>query len=176
MSELIYYFDSSVFVSFFNNEQEKKRADIVEQVLNEAHAGRAAVVTSSFALVEVLKLKGHTPLAKEDEDKIVDFFQYPFIRLVDATRDVCEHARRLIWSYPALHPKDAVHLASALTFAGRAHLDGLFSYDNDFIKLNGIITKQFPIVEPFMKQMNLALGISTPKKITSVKRRFELGA
>src|ERR1039457_1395070 len=107
MSEPNVYFDSSVFMSFFNNEEEKKRADIVEQILNEAHAGRLSVVTSSFALVEVLKVKGHRPLDADDEDKIVEFFQYPFIRLVDATRDVCENARRLIWSHPALEPKDA---------------------------------------------------------------------
>ena len=158
MSELIYYFDSSVFVAFFNDEQEKQRADTVEQLLDEAEAGKISIVTSSFALVEVLKLQGHKPISAVDEEKIVSFFEYPFIRLVDATRDVCENARRLIWSHTSLHPKDAVHLASALAFSQREHLDGLFSYDGHFLKLNGVVTTKFSFTEPFIKQMKLSLS------------------
>jgi len=158
MKELIYYWDSSVFVAYFNDEQEKERADTVEQLLDEAHAGRISIVTSSFALVEVLKLKGQKPLTAENEEKIVSFFEYPFIGLVDANREICENARRLIWSHTSLFPKDAVHVASALAYAEREHLDGLFSYDGDFLKLNGVVTKKFQVTEPFMKQMKLSLS------------------
>lgn len=173
MKELIYYWDSSVFVAFFNDEQEKQRAVMVEQLLDEAEAGRISIVTSSFALVEVLKLQGHKPLSASDEEKIVTFFEYPFIRLVDATRDVCEDARRLIWSHTSLQPKDAVHLASALTYSRREHLDGLFSYDGDFLKLNGVVTTKFPITEPFMKQLNLTLSDDGKKDKPSRKFRLK---
>src|SRR5208283_362176 len=172
MKELMYYWDSSVFVAFFNDEQEKQRADMVEQLLDEAEAGRISIVTSSFALVEVSKLQGHKPLSASDERKIVDFFEYPFIHLVDATRDICEDARRLIWSHPSLFPKDAVHLASALAYAQREHLDGLFSYDDDFLKLNGVITTKFPVTQPFMKQMKLSL--SDEAKMDKPSRKFRL--
>src|SRR5262249_5353907 len=103
------------------------------------------------------KLKGHAPLTQGDEQEIVSFFQYPFIHFVDATRQLCQDARHLIWKFPALNPKDAVHLASALYFSQREALDGLFSYDKDFTKLNGKVTTKFSIIEPFISQPNLKL-------------------
>jgi hypothetical protein len=48
-----------------------------------------------------------------------------------------------------------VHLASALAYAQREHLDCLFSYDDDFLNLNGAITQRFPIKEPFQEQLAL---------------------
>jgi len=109
------YWDSSVFVAFFNDEN--GRADTVETLLNEGKDGKLTVITSAFACVEVLKLKDHKDLSKEHEQMISDFFEYPFIKLVDSTRRICEAARHLIWKHPALKPKDAVHLASAMAYA-----------------------------------------------------------
>lgn len=85
------YWDSSVFVAFFNDEP--NRADTVEKLLNDGQEGKLTVITSSFACVEVLKLKNHAHLSKEDEQMISDFFEYPFIKMVDATRGICEAAR-----------------------------------------------------------------------------------
>src|SRR5438477_2844380 len=137
------YWDSSVFVAFFNDEP--NRADTVETLLNDGHDGKLTVITSAFACVEVLKLKDQKHLAKEHEAMISDFFQYPFIKIVDATRGICEAARHLIWKYPALKPKDSVHLASALAYVEREYLDVLFSYDKSFIDLDGVITQKFHI-------------------------------
>jgi len=148
------YCDSSVFCAFFNDE--KGRADIVEELLEEGAAGELIIVTSSFAL-EVLKMDGHMPLSKDDEQELVSFFQYPFIKYVDATRQLCQEARHLIWRFPSLQPKDSVHLASAIYFDQREALDGLFAYDRDFTKLDGKITTKFKISEPFVQQSKLKL-------------------
>lgn len=156
MSSLTQYWDSTVFVSFFNREE--GHSDLVKQLLEEAKSGHITIVTSSFAEVEVLKVEGHKPLSEVIEGKIDGFFEHEFIKVVDATRIVCRDARHLIWKYPGLQPKDAVHLASALTYAKRASLDGLFSYDNDFLKLDGKITTKFPIVQPFILQTDMFLG------------------
>lgn len=177
MSQLTQYWDSTVFVAFFN--REPRRSDLVKQLLEEAESGNITIITSSFALVEVLKVEGHKPLSAEAEAKIVDFFEHEFIRIVDATRTVCEDARHLIWQYPALHPKDSVHLASALTYAKRAALDHLFSYDTDFLKLNGKITTKFPILEPFISQADMFLGKpqekpSPPHAKETPNRKFNL--
>jgi predicted nucleic acid-binding protein len=107
-----YYCDSGVFCAYFSNEP--GRADIVLGILKKARAGEVQIITSSFALVEVLKVAGHPPLKKDAEQKIVAFFKYKFIHFVDANRYICAQARHLIWSHPALKPKDAVHLASAI--------------------------------------------------------------
>src|SRR5438046_5125166 len=135
------YWDSSVFVAYFNDEP--GRADVVENLLTEGSEGHLTVVTSTFACVEVLKLKEHEHLSKEDEQMISDFFQYPFIKFVDATRTICEAARNLIWKHSSLKPKDAVHMASALAYVQRASLDALFSYDTDFLDLDGTLTNKF---------------------------------
>jgi len=153
MSSINHYWDAGVFVAYFNGE--KGRVEIIEELLDEAEAGRVSIITSSFTLVEVIKLKGSKPLNKKDEKTLSEFFDHAYIRLVDATRDVCESARRLIWKYPALKPKDAVHLASALAFSKRAYLDAIFSYDGDFICLNGVLTNKFKIMEPYMKEPRL---------------------
>ena len=153
MSELIYYWDSSVFLAYFNDEP--KRANVVEALLHDGQSGKLSIVTSVFSFVEVIKMKGENPLKQTQEQKITEFFQYPFIKIVDATRAICEYARHLIWAHPALWPKDSAHLASAMIYSDRAHLDGLFSYDDDFLKLNQIITTKFPIQTPFQKQPEL---------------------
>lgn len=147
------YWDSSVFVAFFNDES--GRADKIEVLLNLGMEGKLTIITSSFACVEVLKLKDQKHLSKEHEEMISDFFEYPFIKLVDATRGVCVAARHLIWKFQALKPKDAVHLASALAYVEREYLDVLFSYDTDFLALNGAITNKFHIKEPYVEQLPL---------------------
>lgn len=139
-----------MFVAYFNDEA--GRADIVEELLEEAQDGKSVIITSTFALVEVLKLKGQKPLSREHEQQIVDMFEYPCIRFIEPDRNVCEDARRLIWQHPGLKPKDAVHLASAIAFAKRLPLNGLFSYDDDFLKLNGVVTQKFPIIRPIVKE------------------------
>jgi predicted nucleic acid-binding protein len=153
MSLHTHYWDSSVFVAYFNDEP--GRADIIESLLNDGTEGRLTIITSAFACVEVLKLKDQKHLSKENEEMISDFFEYPFIKLVDATRGVCVAARHLIWKYPSLKPKDAVHLASALAYVDREYLDVLFSYDTDFLSLDGAITQRFHIKEPYIEQLPL---------------------
>lgn len=153
MSVKTQYWDSSVFVAYLNDEE--GRADVIENLLNEATDGKLTIVTSAFACVEVLKLKDHKHLSEEDEASISEFFQYPFIKMVDATRGVCESARHLIWKHPTVKPKDAVHMASALAYAEREQLDVLCSYDNDFLDLDGSLTQKFHIKEPFVDQLPL---------------------
>jgi len=70
------------------------RADTVETLLDEGKDGKLTVITCAFACVEVLKLKDHKDLSKEHEQMISDFFEHPFIKLVDATRGICEAAHR----------------------------------------------------------------------------------
>src|SRR5437660_985675 len=126
-----YYWDAVVFCAFFNASFEKDRAAIVYELLKNAEAGNLEIITSTFTLVEVLKVDRQHPLSKDAEAKIVAFFENPYIHFVIADRLICEEARHLIWKYPALEPKDSVHLASALSFSKRENLDALFSFDKD---------------------------------------------
>jgi predicted nucleic acid-binding protein len=171
----VLYWDSSVFCSFFNAHNEKERAKLIRELLDEAQSGSLDIVTSTIALVEVVKLDGERKLPREHEDKIAAFFEYPFIHLIEIDRTLCEDARKLIWEHPSLFPKDAIHLASAIFYATKAPLSGLFSYDEDFIKLDGKLTKQFSITEPFMSQGLLGLSSAeSPEPTQSEKPDDEI--
>ena len=134
----------------------KNRYQIVQDLLNEAHAGRLEIVTSSFALVEVLKLKGHKPVTQTEEDILRTFFEYPFIKVVNADRDICEASRTFVWKY-GVKSKDAVHMATADAASRLIEVHGLFSWDADFIKLDGKTGLSMPISRPFMNQPLLKL-------------------
>jgi predicted nucleic acid-binding protein len=124
-------------------------------LLEEAETGKIEIVTSTFTLVEVIKLDRERKLKKADEDKIVAFFEKPYIHLVAADRTICESARHLIWQFSTLQPKDSVHLASALAYAEKRRLDALFAWDADFTKLDGKVTTKFPIRHPFEETPSL---------------------
>jgi predicted nucleic acid-binding protein len=173
MSELRrYYWDSSVFCSFLN--EEKDRCQIVEDLLKEARSGFIEIVTSSFTTVEVLKLKGSIPIGEEKEAKITQFFEFPFIKIVDANRNVCEIARRYVWKH-GMKPKDAVHAATAEVASRLVSVHELFSWDEDFVKLSGKVGLQFKFSRPYMLQTLLALESDTPQT-TAKKDEDEDGA
>lgn len=131
------------------------------------------IITSTFTLVEVLKVDREHPLKQEDESKIVAFFEKPYIHLVAADRTVCESARHLIWKFPALKPKDSVHLASSLAYAEKRSLDALFSWDGDFTKLDGVATNKFRLLNPFVESPSLeSWAESNPPER---KRSLEMG-
>ena len=151
-----YYWDSGVFCSFLG--EEENRFQVVHDLLNEAHAGRLEIITSSFALVEVLKLKGHNPITEVEEGHLRTFFEYPFIKIVNADRDICEAARTFVWKHK-MKSKDAVHMATADMASRITEVHGLFSWDSDFVKLNGKTGIDIPICHPFMNQGLLRLGV-----------------
>ena len=154
MSPRRQYWDSSVFCAYFS--EEAGRCDTVQDLLNEAHAGRLEIYTSSFALVEVLKLKGYKPITQKEEQGLIDFFEYPFIKIINADREICESARQHHWS-DGLEAKDAVHLASALSIRPSVILDELFSWDKDFLAIDGVAKFNLKICAPYMLQPLLRL-------------------
>jgi predicted nucleic acid-binding protein len=151
-----HYWDSGVFCSFLSKEE--GRYEVVNDLLNEAYAGRVEIVTSSFALVEVLKLKGHEKITEKEQGQLTEFFEYPFIKIVNADREVCELARSFVWKH-GMKSKDAVHMATAEVAGRVTEIHGIFSWDGDFVNLNGKPGIRLPISHPFMAQPLLRLGV-----------------
>lgn len=149
-----HYWDSGVFCSFLSKEE--GRFEVVSDLLNEAYSGRVEIITSSFALVEVLRLKGHEQITEKIQKQLVEFFEYPFIKFVNADREVCELSRRYVWHY-GMKSKDAVHMATAEVAARVVEIHGVFSWDSDFVNLNGKEGIRFPISHPFLSQPLLRL-------------------
>lgn len=125
------YWDSSCFLAWLL--PEPSRGPACRGVIHAAERGELVIVTSAIALAEVVKLKGQTRLRAEQEKKIKAFFENDYIIIRNADRFVCEAARDLMWQYPHLNPKDAVHLATAIRF----HVESLDTFDSDLISLNG---------------------------------------
>jgi predicted nucleic acid-binding protein len=148
----LYYWDSSVFCALLSNQV---GADDVAHFIEEAESERVAIIVSSIIPVEVLKLKGQKPIDKAQQQKIRGFFQKDYFRWVDLTSKIGETAQALIWDNPGLWPKDAIHLASAIEFEkiSGLRLDAIHSYDDDFLKLNGKLPTQAPVIRPVPDQV-----------------------
>lgn len=127
------YWDANAFLGWLNDEQDK--AHECESVLAAAEAGKVQIVTSALTLTEVIKLKGKPRLTKDKEDTIKAFFENDFIIVRDVDRFIAEKARDLIWSFSGLHPKDAIHVATAVMLK----MNVLDTFDGPLIKLSGKI-------------------------------------
>lgn len=68
---------------------------------------------------------------------------HKFIRPINCDRQIAEAARNLIWQFPHLKPKDAIHVASAIS----QQVAELHSYDDHLLKLDGKI-HNLKICEP----------------------------
>lgn len=107
------YWDSSAFLALIKNEPD--RAETCESIIGDARAGRCLIYTSMLTLTEVVKRrKGSAPVDKTTQETINAFFRNDFIKLVPVDHLIAERARNLIWDFPWLVARDAVHLATAM--------------------------------------------------------------
>lgn len=125
------YLDSDVFLGLFNEEPDK--VEMCKGVLQAAERGDLRVVVSALTLTEVVRIKGHHQLPRENEEKIRTFFEAPYIYMIDVTRPIAEFARQLVWEHN-VQPKDAIHIATALQTDG---VEILHTFDQDLLKLDG---------------------------------------
>ncbi|MGH8673829.1 MAG: type II toxin-antitoxin system VapC family toxin [Burkholderiales bacterium] len=124
------YWDSNAFLGWLSNEKDK--AEDCGAVIDAAMEGRLEIVTSALSLTEVIRKKGAKRIPKDDERKIREFFEWPWIVVRTVDRFVAERARELIWEHD-LKSADAVHLATALLLK----LSIMDTYDVELIALDG---------------------------------------
>lgn len=120
------YWDANVFHALFA--KEPGRIDVCQKIADAAKNGDVQIYTSTVTLVEVVWIKGLDRLDPKHEDAIQKFFGNKFIRLITCDRAIAGEARALMWRYPKLKNKDAIHVASALS---QPVIDVLHSYDDD---------------------------------------------
>lgn len=107
------YWDSTVFLALIKNEE--GRAETCENIVNDARAGRCEIWTSTVTLVEVVKLRAReNPIDSRTEEIITKFLRNAFIKVIPLDAVTAAKARRLIWDFPWLLPRDAIHLATAI--------------------------------------------------------------
>jgi len=147
------YWDASAFIAHLNKEEE--RVDTCEAILELARRGEVLIATSAVTLTEVVKLEGKRPIGRDRASKIREFFKHEWISVRDADRKVAEMAQDLLWDYPALDYKDAIHVATAI----RWQIGCLETYDEDhLLPLNGRIGQPALVIRlPHAKQPVLPL-------------------
>ena len=123
--------DANVFHALFS--KEKGRVEACERLHDAARGGKLLIYTSAITFAECVWLKGLPRLSKEHEAVIQKFFMHKYIEIINCDRMAGTNARRLLWDFPHLQPKDAIHVASALS----QQVDVLHSYDSDLLKLCG---------------------------------------
>lgn len=140
-----FYWDSNVFLAFIN--QEPDRVDIIDSLWAEiANENGSKIVTSSVSIVEVAAAaqeRNSRQLDAQIEDKIDDMWLDPTVLLTESPEVVMRNARKLMrdaipngWT---LHPKDAIHLASAAWVDRYIHPIAEFhTYDEKLTKFNAM--------------------------------------
>lgn len=105
------YWDSNCFLAWLQGEE--GRDDKCQAVLDLAGRGEIEIVTSVLTLAEVLRLRPRDALPTERRAAVENLFNRQYIRTLMLTRRIAETARDLVWDH-GIHPKDAIHVASAL--------------------------------------------------------------
>jgi len=151
----VVYWDSTVIIDWLEGNR-PERVALIEPVIRAAKNGDVLIVTSAWALAEVVRIKGQ-PLSDVDEQKIVDFFQQAYIQIRPLDRAVAATSRSICrqptGTGKMLKPKDAVHVATAM----HAHLARLHTFDEDSLA---------PFSEMFrLKESNPFVKISQPEYI-----------
>jgi len=138
---------------------------MLDAVLEEVREDRERkLIASAFAIVEVAFASGHgspTRRPTDEEARIDELWEAPFIELVEVNRFILYQARTLMrdavdQSLP-LKPNDAVHLATAAWVNEHVSPVNEFqTYDKKLMSCNALIN--IPMREPTTLQPRLLNG------------------
>jgi predicted nucleic acid-binding protein len=144
------YWDACVFLSHLNGEE--GRADVIEQIMDEASDGKWEILTSTVSQVEVAFGKAEQDQKAPDPEVLAAIEAYWLpespVKLIEFHRLIALDARDLVRvsridQDKRLTPIDAVHLASAQ----RLGAIDFHTYDGHLLDRNGEF--EFPIREPW---------------------------
>jgi len=142
------YWDSSVFLGYFNDTHNRRSQCL--PIITAAESGRTLIITSTLTLAEVFWLEKEVSIDRDTIDKMKDFFGYSFIGLSDLTRTIAERAHELSREYQNLSQGDSIHLATAIhsdIVLLETYNAELLNYDWHFRNQNG---EEISITKPFI--------------------------
>jgi len=127
------YWDTPCFIGRI--QPHPQRIAALRYVTDRGERGEVEIVTATWTLCEVCKVdEGLLP--EEQERKITEFFENPYILIRQLDRDVAQESRHIVRTY-RLKPNDALHVASALL----SDCPVLHTYDEQLLKLTEKITR-----------------------------------
>ncbi len=140
MARELRYWDSACFLAMMKNEPQSQHCDGVIQA---AEAGEVLIVTSTWTLTEVIRIKGWDAMTATEDGVIRRFFERDYIALRAVTEEIGHLSRRLAWQQRYL-PKDAIHVATALD----AKCEVLDTFDLNLIKRGAPEGSDLRIITP----------------------------
>lgn len=108
----IIYWDTDPFLAWLQEESDKLKK--CKGTLERAENGEVLILTSALTIAEVLWKKGGPRVAQDKLVILRRFFRRSSIRVVNVTRSISELAQEIVYNND-IRPKDAVHVATALT-------------------------------------------------------------
>ena len=146
------YWDTTVFLSYVNQESEPERHRICEHILKKAQIGQVITCTSTFTIAEVIRPKGvqASALTAEEVHKLEGMFHWHWIKKYQVDETMGFSSAR-ISRQTNLKPADSIHVATAL-FCGA---DVLHAWDRDFSKASTLVRVERPA---FMDDLPLIHG------------------
>jgi predicted nucleic acid-binding protein len=145
-----------VFLSHLNGDED--RAEVVDQIMDEAAEGKCEIVTSTVSQVEVAFGKAEQDQKAPDAEVLAAIEAYWLpespVKLIEFHRFIATEARDLVRLFRLDHdqrltPLDAIHLASAQ----RLRVTAFHTYDGKLLDRNGSF--EFPIQKPWMVEPRL---------------------
>ncbi|MYB44034.1 MAG: type II toxin-antitoxin system VapC family toxin [Acidimicrobiia bacterium] len=110
MARELRYWDSVCFLAVMKDEP---KSQLCDGVIQAAEAGDVLIVTSTWTLTEVIRIKGWDSMTEAEDGVIRGFFERDYIALRAVTEEIGHLSRQLAWQQ-RYSPKDAIHVATAL--------------------------------------------------------------
>lgn len=155
MPRQLVYWDSNAFLGLINKDTEPGHCAACEDVWVAAERGLILIVTSVFAVAEVIYMKGTPKLDPSKRGLVSNFFRAGHIVQKPVTRMIAEIARDIVWDLN-IKPKDAIHVATA----GYYKIGTFHTFDRGLLDLKTITINNFALVirEPYApRQMEIPL-------------------
>lgn len=132
------YLDSNFYFDYLITN--RREHAVAKRVVDAWKAGEVEIATSALTIAEVLYVKiddgsARMMIDRSREPDILDLFQQYGARrfkLVELDRRTAESARQIVWDH-GIHPKDAIHVASAL----KARCPAMFTRDKKLRNASG---------------------------------------
>jgi predicted nucleic acid-binding protein len=139
MTKQLVYWDSATFLALFSKNESPNNCELCEDVWNECKQGMSLIVTSTLTVAEVIFLKGTPKLDPSKRPLVNNFFRDEHIILKPLTRSIAELARDIVWDV-SIHPKDAIHIATAVTYKiGVIHTFDKGLLNRNTLNVNGFL-------------------------------------
>jgi predicted nucleic acid-binding protein len=146
-STLVQYWDTAVIIDALQQTDASKML-VIEPLIKDAEDGKLLILISTYVLIETYKdLDGVNVTSKEEDEKIVAFFENPFFEIRDVTEPIALSARKISREH-GIKAKDSVHVATAIYH----NVSTFFTYDIGLLKKNGKIgNPPLQIIQPEWK-------------------------